>query len=116
MPEHELVQRPNDPTIPRLLFDDSAETQLLSRGQFHAAHRVREHRKHLYGVWLVALQHLKLEIPDVRPLGFGYPIFRSLLLLRLAGFLHFSGISKRLDRKAVDAARRMANLATVRAY
>ena len=31
-PEHELIQCPDDPTIPHLLLDDSAETLLLSQG------------------------------------------------------------------------------------
>ena len=125
-PEHELIQCPDDPTIPHLLLDDSAETLLLSQGQFQAAYRSRQHRKHLYRVWLDALRRLKLEIHDARlrshhfpfgkVLGFDFRVSRGLLLLRLVGFLHFSGISKGLDRKAVEAARRMANLADLRTY
>jgi hypothetical protein len=126
LPEHELVQRPDDPTIPHLLLDESAETELISRGQYREACRSRLRRKHLYRIWLAALQRRKLEIHDARlrshrfpfekVLGFDFRISRGLLLLRLAGFLHFSGISKRLDRNAVEAARRMANLAELRTY
>ena len=126
LPEHELVQFPDDPTIPHLLLDDSAECELLQRGDFRGAHRIRQRRKHLYRVWLQSLQRLKLEIegarlrshrfPFERLLKFDYRITRGLWLLRLAGFLHFSGLSKRLDRPAVEVARRMAALSLLRAY
>ncbi len=121
LPEQELVERPDDPTIPFLLLDDSTEAALLARGDFRAAYQIKRRKRHLYSVWLKALGRLKFEINDARlhshqvpfekVLRFEYKITRGLLLLRLAGFLHFAGITKRLDRQAVEVTRRMANLA-----
>ena len=121
LPEQELVERPDDPTIPFLLLDDSAEADLLARGDCRTAYLMKRQKRHLYGVWLKALGRVKFEINDARlsshqvpfekVLRFEYSITRGLLLLRLAGFLHFSGISKRLDSQAVEITRRMANLA-----
>ena len=119
--EHELVERPDDPTIPFLLLDDSTEAGLRARGDFRAAYVIKRQKRHLYGVWLKALGRVKFEINDTRlsshqvpfekVLRFEYSITRGLLLLRLAGYLHFAGISKRLDSQAVEITRRMANLA-----
>lgn len=124
LPENELVERPDDPTIPFLLFDDAAERQLRSRGDFRAAFLMRKQRKHLYSVWLKALRRVKFQINDSRlrsrqypfenTLRFEYSITRGLLLLRLAGFLHFAGICRCLDRPAVETVRRMTNLAAAR--
>ena len=121
LPEQELVERPDDPTIPFLLLDDSAEASLRAKGEFRRAYRIKERRRHLYGVWLKALGRVRFEINDARlssqqvpfekVVRFEYRIARGLLLLKLAGFLHFSGISKRLDRPAVETTRRMATLA-----
>jgi hypothetical protein len=118
--EEELAERPDDPTIPYLLLDDSTELSLLSRGRFREAYLMRQHKKRLYGVWIAALSRLKLRIQEARlrsrrsPFGgvvkFDYTVSRGLLVLRLAGFLHFSGISKRLDRRAVELVRHMSNV------
>ena len=124
LPEQELVERPDDPTIPFLLLDDSAEVGLRASGDFRQAYRLKEQRRHLYGVWLRALSRVKFEVNDTRlsshrvpfekVLRFEYTITRGLVLLRLAGFLHFAGISKRLDRRAIETTRRLATLAAAR--
>ena len=120
LPEQELVERPDDPTIPFLLLDDSAEADLRARGDCRTAYLMKRQKRHLYSVWLKALGRVKFEINDARlsshqvpfekVMLFEFSITRSLLLLRLTGFLHFSGVSKRLDSQAVEITRRMANL------
>ena len=124
--ERELAERPDDPTIPYLLLDDSAEHVLRSRGDFRAAFEMRKRRKHLYAVWLRALRRVKFQINDSRlrsrqypfekVLRFEYHVTRGILLLRLAGFLHFAGISRRLDRPAVETVRQMTNWVAARSY
>jgi hypothetical protein len=126
LPEQELIQFPDDPAIPHHLLDDTIETRLIQCGDVRTARHIHQRRKHLYRVWLAALNRLKLEIeatrlrsrrfPFDRVLGFDCRISKGILLLRLAGFLHFSGISKRLDRPAVETARRMAALCLLRTY
>lgn len=123
--EEELAEHPDDPTIPYLLLDDSTELGLVARGRFREAYLMRQHKKHLYWVWIAALSSLKQRIQEARlrsrrsPFGgvlkFDYTVSRGLILLRLAGFLHFSGISKRLDHRAVELVRYISNVLGERA-
>jgi hypothetical protein len=125
LPEGDIAEHPDDPTIPFLLLDESTELSLISRGRFREAYLMRQHKKRLYGVWIAALSRLKLRIQEARlrsrrsPFGgvlkFDYKVSRGLLFLRLAGFLHFSGISKRFDRRAVELVRHMSNVLGERA-
>lgn len=116
--EAELIGFPDDPIIPHLLLDDSQERRLASQGRQREAFLLRRQRRHLYRVWIHALGRLKCDVTGVQLrarrrsfeeiLGFEWRVTRGLAKLRIIGFLHFTGITRRLDKMAVETVRGMA--------
>lgn len=118
MSEEDLLQHPDDPMIPHLLLDDGRERRLLDLGLFRQAYTSKLRRRKLYYKWLQALDAMKIDIqrtrlhseavPFARVVSFELRMVRLYWLLRLAGFLHFSGLSRWLDRHAVESTRGIA--------
>lgn len=120
LPEEELLSHPDDPVIPHLLLDDATERHLASLGNQRAAYLLRKQRKHLYRVWLMALGRMKYNVTGVRLRArrdcfseicrFEWRMIRGLVKLRMIGFFHFSGITRKWDREAVETARELMML------
>lgn len=118
MSEEDLLQHPDDPMIPHLLLDDGRERRLQELGLFRQAYLSKVRRRKLYYKWLKALDAMKTDIqrmrlhseavPFARVVTFELRMVRLHWLLRLAGFLHFSGLSRLLDRHAVESTRGLA--------
>ena len=118
MSEDDLLQHPDDPLIPHLLLDDGREKRLVELGLFRLAYISKARRRKLYYKWLKALDAMKTEIqrtrlhseavPFAQVVAFEARMLRLQWLLRLAGFLHFSGLGRWLDHRAVESARSFA--------